>query len=98
MATKKTKTLDSVIKKIPPKRKTKIEQRTEELAVELQTNSAPKVEKGSHLTVTTYPDGRTELEWDDAALLKEVQDAILSVEQAAKPAVKSTRKKKAENV
>jgi hypothetical protein len=58
----------------------------------------PTVVKGNHLTVTTYPDGRTELVWDDAALLKEVQDAILSIEQAIKPAVKSTRKKKAENV
>jgi hypothetical protein len=57
----------------------------------------PTVVKGNHLTVTTYPDGRTELVWDDEALLKEVQDAILSVEQAIKPAVKSTRKKKVSN-
>lgn len=34
------------------------------------------VTKGSHLTVTTYPDGRTELEWDDEALMRDVQDAI----------------------
>jgi len=57
----------------------------------------PTVVKGNHLTVTTHPDGRTELVWDDAALLKEVQDAILSVEQVKKPAVKSTRKKKVTN-
>ncbi len=38
-----------------------------------------KVVKGSHLTVTTYPDGRTELEWDDEALMREVQAAIASV-------------------
>ena len=56
----------------------------------------PKIVQGSHLTVCTYEDGRTELVWDDAALLKEVKDAILSVEQATKPAVKSTRKKVAE--
>ncbi len=40
----------------------------------------PTVVKGSHLTVTTYPDGRTELEWDDEALLRDVQNAIASVE------------------
>ena len=60
----------------------------------------PKVVKGNHLTVTTYEDGRTELVWDDAALLKEVQGAILAYElENKKPAVKakSTRKKKAEN-
>lgn len=58
----------------------------------------PKVEKGSHLTVTTYPDGRTELEWDDAALLKDVRDAIANAELAQlTPAVHTkaaTRKKK----
>lgn len=60
------------------------------------------VVKGSHLTVITYSDGRTELQWDDAALLKDVQDAILSAELAAmKPAVRAkvaTRKKKESNV
>ena len=38
------------------------------------------VVKGSHLTVTTYPDGRTELEWDDDALLNDVRLAILKAE------------------
>lgn len=51
------------------------------------------VVKGSHLTVTTYPDGRTELEWDDEALLRDVREALASVETLAeKP--KRTRKKK----
>lgn len=51
------------------------------------------VVKGSHLTVTTYPDGRTELEWDDEALLRDVREAIASAEVAVeKP--KRTRKKK----
>ena len=58
----------------------------------------PKVTVGSHLTVTEYEDGRTTLVWDDEALLKEVREAILSVEQVEKPVRKSTRKKKAENV
>ena len=60
------------------------------------------VVRGNHLTVTTFSDGSTKLDWDDAALLKEVQDAILSVELAAmKPAVRakvSTRTKKDSNV
>lgn len=38
----------------------------------------PQVVKGTHLTVTTHEDGRTELVWDDAQLLKEVQQAISS--------------------
>ena len=40
----------------------------------------PIVEKGSHLTVTTYEDGRTELEWDDEALMRDVRDAIAAHE------------------
>jgi hypothetical protein len=57
----------------------------------------PTVVKGSHLTVTTYPDGRTELVWDDEALLKDVREAIASVELGSeKPVakIKATRKKK----
>ena len=38
------------------------------------------VVKGNHLTVTTFPDGKTMLEWDDDALLKEVREALNSVE------------------
>ena len=38
------------------------------------------VVKGSHLTVTTFSDGKTVLEWDDAALLRDVQNAILKAE------------------
>lgn len=38
------------------------------------------VVKGNHLTVTTFPDGKTMLEWDDEALLKEVREALKSVE------------------
>jgi hypothetical protein len=40
----------------------------------------PTVVKGNHLTVTTFPNGKTMLEWDDEALLKEVQEALKSVE------------------
>lgn len=48
------------------------------------------VVKGNHLTVTTHPDGKTTLEWDDEALMQEVREALASVE--AKPKHK-TRKK-----
>jgi len=50
------------------------------------------VVKGSHLTVTTHPDGRTELEWDDEALLRDVRAATASVVSAPE---KKTKKKKA---
>ena len=96
MATRKTKTLTEVVEKLPVKRKAKIEKRTEELKSVPYDPSG--VVKGSHLTVTTFSDGTTKLDWDDEALLKDVRAAILSVEVAAmKPAVKAkviTRKKK----
>lgn len=61
--------------------------------------SEVKVVKGSHLTVTTYPDGRTELEWDDDALMRDVQEAIASVStsivEATETKIKKTRAKKA---
>jgi hypothetical protein len=57
------------------------------------------VVKGSHLTVTTFSDGKTVLEWDDEALLKEVREAIETYELSQlKPNVRAkaaTRKKKA---
>ena len=52
----------------------------------------PTVVKGSHLTVTTFPNGRTELEWDWDALVKEVREACASV-KPMKPAVKAKSKK-----
>lgn len=40
----------------------------------------PGVVKGSHLTVTTHEDGSTDLVWDDEALLRDVREAIATVE------------------
>ena len=54
----------------------------------------PKINQGSHLTVKTFEDGSTELIWDDEALLKDVQDAILSVTDSVTPAKKPKRKSK----
>jgi hypothetical protein len=68
--------------------------------VKVDTNSVtlePTIVVGTHLTVTTWPDGRAELKWDDEALLKEVQNAILKYESnipvTAKPAKKAAAKK-----
>ena len=62
------------------------------------TSVWPKVVVGSHLTVTTYENGKTELVWDDEALMRDVQEAIASVElKKLKPAVRAkvpTAKKK----
>jgi hypothetical protein len=66
------------------------------MKIQLQeVSSLPdSVQVGSHLTVTTYPDGRTELEWDDDALLNDVREAIKSAELAnMKPAVRAKSKK-----
>jgi hypothetical protein len=57
----------------------------------------PKILQGSHLTVKTFEDGRTELVWDDEALIRDVREAILKAESVlpvadAKP--KRTSKKK----
>ena len=52
-----------------------------EVDVGLATKLGVKVTRaGSHLTVTTYPDGHQELEWDDEALARDVREAIASVE------------------
>jgi ABC-type Mn2+/Zn2+ transport system ATPase subunit len=55
----------------------------------------PKVVKGSHLTVITHENGKTELEWDDDALLKDVQKALTEYENSVKVnTVKTTKRKK----
>ena len=67
-----------------------------------EVSSLPTIVKGSHLTVTTYPDGKTELEWDWDALVNEVRMACLKAEsnipaetalETMKPAVKAKSKK-----
>ena len=56
--------------------------------------AGPSVVKGTHLTVTTHEDGKTTLEWDDEQLLKEVREAIASVESPKKTTAKKTVAKK----
>ena len=54
----------------------------------------PKVTVGSHLTVTTYENGRTELKWDDEALRREIREVCAPKETVA---VKPKRQKKTSN-
>ena len=53
----------------------------------------PKVTVGSHLTVTTYENGRTELKCDDEALARDVREALESSKES-RPKTKQTTKKK----
>ena len=50
------------------------------------------VVKGSHLTVTTLSNGRTVLEWDDAALLNDVRAAILKVESVVPVSIEKNKR------
>jgi hypothetical protein len=53
----------------------------------------PIIGQGTHLTVKTFEDGSTELVWDDEQLLREVREAIASVENTVvKPKRKSKEK------
>lgn len=63
--------------------------------VNVPSGGWPKMNQGTHLTVKTFQDGRTELVWDDAQLLKEVQEAIMQYELGQKkPAVRAKAVKK----
>lgn len=62
-----------------------------------KVDSWPKIEQGTHLTITTYEDGRTELVWDWDALVSEVRAAILKAESNI-PATIETKPKKAKKV
>lgn len=57
------------------------------------SNGWPKISQGSHLTVKTFEDGRTELIWDDEALMRDVQEAIDSYEAQLSTVVSITEEK-----
>ena len=60
------------------------------MATKKSKTTWPQVVQGTHLTVTTYEDGRTELVWDDEALAKEVREATMQYELSQKkPAVRA---------
>ena len=58
--------------------------KTDVLEVNQPSNGWPVINQGTHLTVKTFEDGSTELIWDDEQLLKEVREAIASVETKTK--------------
>lgn len=63
-----------------------------------KSDAWPKVVVGSHLTVTTYENGKTELLWDDEALARDVREALKAYEStkattAVKPKTTTRRKK-----
>lgn len=66
--------------------------KTEELA-NVESGGWPKINQGSHLTVKTFEDGRTELVWDDEALMRDVQTAIAGYEETMKNFVQITEEK-----
>jgi hypothetical protein len=72
MATRKKKT---EVVETAPKARTKTKKTTI-----VETITYPRTVKGTHLTVIDHAPGRTELIWDDEQLLKEVREAIASVE------------------
>ena len=53
----------------------------------------PKVIQGSHSTRTEYEDGRVEFVTDWDALVRDVREAIASVETVSEPQPKKKRKK-----
>jgi len=61
-----------------------------EILENVPSDGWPKINQGSHLTVKTFEDGRTELIWDDEALARDVAEAIASVSVVPK---KKTKKK-----
>lgn len=70
---------------------------TEDKLTNVPSGGWPKIVQGTHLTVKTFEDGKTELIWDDDALLQEVREALASVESKdSAPVVKAraTKKKK----
>lgn len=73
--------------------------KTEALSPNVPSNGWPKINQGSHLTVKTFEDGKTELIWDDEALARDVQNALTEYENSVKvntPETKTKRKKKNE--
>ncbi len=66
-----------------------------ELTPNVDSGGWPKIQQGSHLTVKTYENGKTELIWDDDALLRDVQNALTEYENSVNiNTVKTTKRKK----
>jgi hypothetical protein len=61
---------------------------------ELKAKDEPTVVIGSHLTVITHSNGKTELIWDDEALLRDVQNALTEHEKSVKVNTTKTKRTK----
>ena len=59
-------------------------------SVNVPSGGWPNINQGTHLTVKTFEDGRTELVWDWDALVKEVREACASVEIKSKTKTKKS--------
>ena len=59
-------------------------------SVNVPSGGWPIINQGTHLTVKTFEDGRTELVWDWDALVKEVREACASVEIKSKTKTKKS--------
>lgn len=101
MATKKK--TDTVVEKKKPAAKKAVTKKVEAKKTVSKKSKVtwPKITVGTHLTVTEFEDGKTTLAWDDEQLLKEVREAIASVENKPKASAitgnikqKKTRAKK----
>jgi hypothetical protein len=57
---------------LPKEKKTKLKN--------VASGGWPKIQQGTHLTVKTFEDGKTELIWDWDALVSEVRSACLKAE------------------
>ena len=95
MATRKKKSEEKIIKEISKLVAEVTLQDTEPPNKKKSKEVWPKVVKGSHLTVITYENGKTELEWDDEALTRDVQKALTDHANSVKVnTVKTTKRKK----
>ena len=74
---------------LPKEKKTKLKNRP--------SGGWPKIVQGTHLTVKTFEDGKTELIWDWDALVSEVRAACLKAESNI-PATTETKQKRAKKV
>ena len=81
----------------PKKKKTKTKLMVDGHGDVHEVQEWPKVVKGSHLTVITHENGKTELEWDDEALTRDIQKALTDYENSVKVNTVKTTKRKSKN-
>jgi hypothetical protein len=54
----------------------------------------PIIVKGSHLTVSTWPNGRVELSWDWEELIRDVREAVAVIETTPVKKKRAPKQKK----